>query len=294
MLSKFLYDHREHQLYSEKVHMMFVVEERQQKTDVYWFEVARSALLLSNQTMLNVVHTLRIIEATSQKEGYAHIATSLELPVLGEALAALKATIGVCHYTLKVAAQQCKFLQHCAPQLMTELSKCYHSFRVMGCFVQGLRQLHLLQAQEVANWMDTAEAIASTHETVAAAVSHITQCTAVIKLHAFAHKALRDGQRGIAVGFARAAALSSKATNPICVQHLATDTAMPHNAAAHPVPPPDSTLLRIRTTIYGALTVLQVPSFWLRTGSGSRLLRNRSVPVPVPLIIDSISSDGLR
>jgi hypothetical protein len=250
-LSNFLYEHREQQLYSEKVNMLFTVQERKQKSSVYWFEVAQSALLLATQTMFHAVDCLGIMRATAMLAGdYAHIAVDLSTEVLVEVLAKIKVAVGVCRYALHEAAQHCKLLQVCAPQLMHELEKRYHSLRIMGCFAFSLRQLQLAQAQSVADWMDTIVHIYTSCGTVPAAVLLIANSAAAIKFYALVQQALRSGQRGLAVGFARAASSTCTDASRELVRKLEADTATVNNLSPQPVPTADSSLLRVRTTVH--------------------------------------------
>jgi hypothetical protein len=116
ILSRFLYHHREQQLYSDKVQMLFLVAERKQQTDVYWFEVARACNLFAHEAMLNLVHQdLEIMRTMGDKQGYADTALRLADDVLATALSSIKVAIGICHYTLRVAALHCKILTTAHP-----------------------------------------------------------------------------------------------------------------------------------------------------------------------------------
>ncbi len=250
ILSRFLYQHREQQLYSDKVQMLFRVDERQQLTDVYWFEVARSCDLYSNEVLLNLLQDMGVIRCLAEERGYAEVATQLDNSALAAALLNIKSAIGICHYTLTVAALHCKLLQPSAPKLLAGITLRYNTFRVMGCFIQGLHQIRLQNAEEAAKWLCTAEHIGKQHSDVAPAVAPLLHSTHMLKLHAFAHKALLDGQRGIALGFSRdASAAAGKGPHASFAKSLQNATALPFNAIAPAIPPAGSALLSIASAV---------------------------------------------
>ncbi len=243
ILSRFLYAHREQQLYSDKVQMTFLVPERKQQTDVYWFEVARSCDLLAQETMLNLVQDLSIMRAMAQNQGYAETAINLSDDTLATAMSGIKSAIGICHYSLKVAALHCKVLTPSAPQLMADINLRYHSFRVMGCFVQGVYKLKQKEAQEAANWLATAKMIGEKEE-VTPAVAPLLHTIKLLVKYAFAHKALREGQRGVAIAHTRSAE-RCKGANIAFVERLNAETALPPGATAPPIPDAKGPLLQI-------------------------------------------------
>jgi len=243
-LSHFLYTHKEEQLYSDKVQMLFDVEERQQRTDVYWFEVARACDLLATETMQNLVQDLDILAAVEAKQGYAQTALRLNNQTLAAALNSTKAAIGVCHYTLRIAAAHCKYLRQCSPQLMDSIARRYHSFRVMGCWMQGLHQLLQCEApQKAADWFETALAIAAEND-VTPAVAPLLQSTLVLKYRGFIQKALREGQRGVALGLVRDLEQAAS-SDALVVAALKAEAALPKAAPPPAIPTVGSPLLKI-------------------------------------------------
>ena len=247
ILSNFLYDNREKQLSSDKLQMLFCVEERQQDTDVYWFEVLRACGLLANETLLNVLQDMRILRCMAEKRSFAEIALQLDDDLLSSALINIKWAIGICNYSLRVAALHCKSLQTNAPRVFAAVSLHYQCLRIMGCFIQALHQLRTEgTAQDVTRWLCTVEQIAKQHTGVGLILSCVLESTQMLKLYAFAQQSLREGQRGLAMGFAGAAQqAASKSAHAGFAQKLQEDMAPPPKAVAPPVPPSNSALLTL-------------------------------------------------
>jgi len=245
-LSRFLFAHREEQLHSDKVQMLFDVTERRQRTDVYWFEVARACDLLATETMQNLLQDLEIMAAVDAKRGYAETALRLKPNTLAAALISTKAAIGVCHYTLRVADVNCKYLRQCSPKLMDSIARRYQTFRVIGCWLQGVHQLVQCEAPQLAaDWFETCTSIAS-QGNVTPAVAPLLESTVLLNYHGFIHKALRENQRGMALGFMRDIEPSESAKQDAAVvQALKVATALPKGAAPPAVPGVGSPLLKI-------------------------------------------------
>jgi len=245
-LSRFLFAHREEQLRSDKVQMLFDVAERRQRTDVYWFEVARACDILATETMQNLLQDLEIMAAVEAKRGYAETALRLKPHTLTAALISTKAAIGVCHYSLRVADVNCKYLRQCSPKMMDSILRRYQTFRVIGCWLQGVHQLVQCEAPQLAaDWFETCKSIA-TEGNCTGAIAPLLESAIVLLYHGFIHKALRENQRGVALGFMRDVEPSYSAKqDPAVIQALKIATALPKGAAAPAVPSAGSPLLKI-------------------------------------------------
>jgi len=248
-LSQFLFAHREEQLYSGKVQMLFDVEERNQRTDLYWCEVARSCDMAANETMVDLLQDLGIMGAvSSQQKGYAETALRLTPHQLAKALRITKDAIGACHYTLTKAKLQCKFLASACPVLMASITRRYNSFRVVGCYVAGVYNLlEKKDAQAAADWFATSADIGKSNE-VSAGVAPLLLSTSFLIVYAFQQKAVREGQRGIATGLLRELSRFEQ-IHPSTTERLHQELAVAVGSSSVQVPPPGSPLLKIDTHV---------------------------------------------
>lgn len=207
VLSDFLYRNRAKQLCSD-VEMLFVIEERGEKTDVYWFEVARACDVAGKEAIQTIVQRLGILPVLDAKVGYAETGLSLSKQVLSDALDLIKKVVGLCHYTLVTATATCKYFQM-APDLMNSIKRRYVSLRVIGCWIVGMLALRFplegpADQPTECDMFDACFELASREkETLIAAASLLSESCPLLKSYAFVVKSIAEGQKGCAKGFAK-------------------------------------------------------------------------------------------
>lgn len=249
VLADFLYANREKQLSSD-VEMLFSVNERNEKTDVYWFEVARACDQAATAASESIVQWMGILPVLTGKTGYAESGLSLTKEVLTKSMALVKDIVGLCHYTIVIANSHCKFLS-AAPELMKSIKKRYHSFRVIGCWIMGMQvlQFSAIKDKEIdaCSWFDTSSDLATTDkDQLINAVAPLIQSVALLKSYAYVVRSIANGEKGCATGFARQCSNYRQGNNAFIVR-IEAMTTFPSGGFPLIVPKDDSLLLRIPT-----------------------------------------------
>jgi hypothetical protein len=198
-LSDFLYRHRSLQLFSDKFEMLFSIPERGESSNVYWFEVVRAAEELSALVINHLVKELEV-PLDGRVHGYFHKALHMSKERLGETMETIKKTIGVCHFTSKVAARHCIYLESYCPQAMQTIHNRYHTMRTIGCWLQAINCIHREQYTEACNWLATAASIGEREKTTAAATPML-ESVRLAQLYCLVHKSLQDNQKAIAMAY---------------------------------------------------------------------------------------------
>lgn len=249
-LAQFLYDNREKQLYSDKLEMLFEVDELDKKTNIYWFEVLRACDLLTRVTISTLIKDLSLATGL---EGYAQLALMLPAARCASSLVSIRQTVGVCHYLIHVANVNCLYLSATCPQTMKIILKRYHTFRVIGAWLQGLHQLvnakDLIKAHQ---WFKTCESMTAGLELTDAA-EPILKSAAFFKFYALVHRFVADNKPGIAMAFIREAKKTAGSNFKSCVASLQS---LVPDSSAIAVPDSSSPLLRVQVEVLDSVLLV--------------------------------------
>jgi hypothetical protein len=186
-------------LFSDKFEMLFSIPERGESSNVYWFEVVRAADELSALTINNLVKELEV-PLDGRVHGYFYKAIHMSKERLGETMDSIKKTIGVCHFTSKVAARHCIYLESYCPQAMESIQTRYHTMRTIGCWLQAINCIHREQYTDACNWLATAASIGEREKTTAA-TRPMLESVRLAQLYCLVHKSLQDNQKAIAMAY---------------------------------------------------------------------------------------------
>jgi hypothetical protein len=249
LIADFLYENRTKQLSSD-VEILFVVAERNEKTNIYWFEVARACDMAGKEAIQTLVQWLGIIPVVDAKTGYAEAGLGLSQKTLNNALDLVKEVVGLCHYTLVVAGETCKYFDR-APELMQSIKRRHLNLRVIGCWIAGMLELQFppeIRVSETTAY-DLFEvcsdlAALGKDELYFQSSAPLADSCAILKSYAFVLKSISDGNKGYAKGFAKQCAKHVK-TNPALVARIEAMTRFDGVAPAPVVPSENSPLLKI-------------------------------------------------
>jgi hypothetical protein len=237
-LAEFLWTHRHLQLYSTRVEPMFRVD-RTTSVNIYWFEVLRACDTLVTTTMQDLTRDLRMLDVTPTK-AYAAVVEE-DLAVVSswdKPLQSIRNAIGVCNYTINVAANRCVFMHTYAGMQLQSVQERYQTLRIMGCWVQA-RRLMTTHDYEVAQALFTTVGWMGEQNKHTVMAACFLQSTSYLITICIIKRMVRAGKPGFAVAFAREAALVHASDCSSLADHIAR--LQPGDAV---VPPKGSPLLK--------------------------------------------------
>jgi hypothetical protein len=260
-LASFLFEHKESQLFSEKVQMWFEVPERKGAVDVYWFEVVRSCDLLATATMHTVVQEMSLLPA-AMPACYALHALTMSPARCMALLTTIKRAIGVCHYTLRVAAVNCIYMNSTCPVALASISRRYNTFRIIACWLYARHHICEASWEHALNGLASCESLSATLDTTPAAAPLI-QSVRPLQAYVLVHRALAQaGQRGVAQAHLRKCLSQQsplpKACKPL-FDALEAAVATPSGGLQSAVPDDDSPLLFFKAESNNAFFELGTP-----------------------------------
>lgn len=256
ILSAFLYENRLKQLASD-VEMLFVVDELGKKTDVYWFEVARACDMAGKEALETIVQWLGVIPVLDAKISYAETGLALSKKTLNNALSLVKEVVGLCHYTVVTAGETCKFFGM-VPKLMESIKRRYFNLRVIGCWIAGMAELQFPPELRISQKNDPtacdlfevcAEIAASDKDQLFASANLLSESCSILRSYACVKNAIDEGNKGCAKGFAKLCAKQHAKTNPALVARITAITLFENVIPAPVVPPENSPLLKIPSSV---------------------------------------------
>ena len=200
-LAQFLWDNRQKQLYSTRVQPMFHID-AETTINIYWFEVLNACngllrslfeLLTRDMHLLEVSHTKLYTCVLQDHDGGINW---LRL------LTHIKQAIGICHFTIHIAAVRCIYIQTHAEALLADITQKYHTLRIIGAWIQANRMMEMKQFEGAERLFATVEALAQQRESASIAASCL-QSTSYLKAACTIQRLAHQLKPGLAVGYGR-------------------------------------------------------------------------------------------